>query len=197
MSGRRTAVAVLVAAFCACGFSAATFAQTSPPNVLEDNQVTEKNLLDALTPSADEMAGIRTRSLRVGPADGQAVATQAGGATTARRDVSLLVTFVTNSARLTARAQELLDVLGRALNSEQLAPLKFTVEGHADPRGTRQGNLRLSQARAESVRTYLITAHGVAAARLSAVGKGDTELLNQAQPTAPENRRVTIVTRME
>src|SRR5262249_13955243 len=162
----------------------------------EDSQVTEKNLLDALTPDDAEKQGIRTRSLRVGPTGGQPGATQGSAATAtpppARRDVSLLVTFVTNSARLTERAHQLLDVVGLAWNAEQLAALKFTVEGHADPRGTPQGNLVLSQARAESVRTYLITAHGIKGARLLAVGKGDTEPMNKATPTAPENRRVTI-----
>jgi outer membrane protein OmpA-like peptidoglycan-associated protein len=176
-------------------------AQGAPPKVLEDNQVTEKNLLDALTPTAEELEGIRTRSLRVGPASGQVAGTQAGAAAVApaaqRRDVSLLVTFITNSAALTNRAQQLLDVVGRALKSDQLAALKFTVEGHADPRGNHQANLALSQARAESVRKYLIATHGIEDGRLFAVGKGDKELLNKATPTAPENRRVTLVTRME
>lgn len=178
-------------------------AQNTPPKVLDDSQVTEKALLDALTPTADELDGIRTRSLRVGPASGQVAGTQAGAAAATsavaapRRDVSLLVTFITNSAALTNRAQQLLDVVGRALKSEQLAALKFTVEGHADPRGNPQSNLVLSQARAESVRKYLISAHGIEGARLAAVGKGDRELLNRAAPTAPENRRVTLVTRME
>jgi OmpA-OmpF porin, OOP family len=181
---------------------AAALAQANPPKVLEDNQVTEKALLDALTPSPEELEGIRTRSLRVGPASGQVAGAQTAGTAAAasaapRRDVSLLVTFVTNSAALTNRAQELLDVVGRALKSDQLTSLKFTVEGHADPRGNSQSNLVLSQARAESVRKYLIAAHGVESARLFAVGKGDTELLNKAKPTAPENRRVTLVTRME
>lgn len=181
------------------------WAQNTPPKVLDDNQVTEKALLDALTPSADELEGIRTRSLRVGPAGGGQVAGAQGAATAAagaaapapRRDVSLLVTFVTNSTALTNRAQQLLDVVGRALKSDQLATLKFTVEGHADPRGNRQANLALSQGRAESVRKYLIAAHGIEGARLFALGKGDAELMNKAKPAAPENRRVTLVTRME
>jgi outer membrane protein OmpA-like peptidoglycan-associated protein len=199
-------VAALFAAVLA-NASTTVWAQATPPKVLEDNQVTEKNLLDALTPSAEELEGVRTRSLRVGPASGQVAGTQAAtaaGATAAvpaaappRRDVSLLVTFVTNSAALTNRAQQLLDVVGRALKSEQLAALKFTVEGHADPRGNRQANRALSQSRAESVRRYLMTAHGIEGERLIAVGKGDTELLNKSVPTAPENRRVTLVTRLE
>ena len=201
MRHRQSLVAALTVALLASAFSTVALAQTTPPKVLEDNQVTEKNLLDALTPSADELEGIRTRSLRVAPSGGQAAGNQAGTATAAtvapRRDVSLLVTFVTNSATLTKRAQKLLDVVGRALKTDQLAALKFTVEGHADPRGNRQTNLALSKARAENVCKYLIATHGVEDTRLLAVGKGDTELLNRAKPTAPENRRVTLVTRLE
>jgi len=52
----------------------------------------------------------------------------------------------------------------------------------------------LSQQRAESVRSYLVTTHNIAADRLKAEGKGDTDLLNRKVPSAPENRRVTIVT---
>jgi outer membrane protein OmpA-like peptidoglycan-associated protein len=198
----------LLALFFGTVVAGSAWAQSTPPKVLDDNQVTEKALLDALTPSADELEGIRTRSLRVGPAGGGQVAgAQGAGAASAatgaiaapapRRDVSLLVTFVTNSTALTNRAQQLLDVVGRALKSDQLAALKFTVEGHADPRGNRQANLTLSQGRAESVRKYLIAAHGIEGARLFAVGKGDAELMNKAKPAAPENRRVTLVTRME
>jgi OOP family OmpA-OmpF porin len=52
----------------------------------------------------------------------------------------------------------------------------------------------LSQQRAESVRSYLVSTHSIAAERLKAEGKGDTDLLNRKVPSAPENRRVTIVT---
>ena len=131
MRHRQILFAALTVALLASAFSTLALAQTTPPKVLEDNQVTEKNLIDALTPSADELEGIRTRSLRVAPSGGQVAGNQAGTATAAtiapRRDVSLLVTFVTNSATLTKRAQKLLDVVGRALKTDQLAALKFTV----------------------------------------------------------------------
>jgi outer membrane protein OmpA-like peptidoglycan-associated protein len=53
--------------------------------------------------------------------------------------------------------------------------------------------MKLSQARAESVRAYLISKHGLAADRVDAVGKGSSNLLNKTNIAAPENRRVTIV----
>ena len=71
--------------------------------------------------------------------------------------------------------------------------VSFTIEGHADPRGTEELNLKLSPARADSVRAYLMSSHGLAAERLNAVGKGSSALMNASDPAAPENRRVTIV----
>jgi outer membrane protein OmpA-like peptidoglycan-associated protein len=120
-----------------------------------------------------------------------AAGTAAAAAQPAR--ASILVTFVTSSADLTGDAKRALDVLAAAMKSEKLASVKFTIEGHADPRGNEEHNLKLSQSRAESVRAYLTSSHGLAADRISAVGKGSSALMNPSEPAAPENRRVTIV----
>ncbi len=171
--------------------------------VLREKDITQQGLIDALTPSAAQPADaaasaageptVRTRSFR--PGARPAAAAAAGTAATAAQPgrASILVTFVTDSADLTARAKSALDVLAGAMKSEKLATVKFTIEGHADPRGSEEHNLKLSQARAESVRTYLTTAHGLAGERVSAVGKGSTALMKPSEPAAPENRRVTIV----
>jgi flagellar motor protein MotB len=49
----------------------------------------------------------------------------------------------------------------------------------------------LSARRAQAVVTYL-QSQGVEAVRLQSVGKGFTELLNNTDPLAAENRRVRI-----
>jgi outer membrane protein OmpA-like peptidoglycan-associated protein len=178
--------------------------------VMRENQVTEQSLIDALTPNkaapaavAPEAAAsavlgpdgqpVRTRSFRPGvrPAAAAAAGTAATSAQQAR--ASILVTFVTDSADLTARAKSALDVLAGAMKSEKLATVKFTIEGHADPRGGEERNMKLSQLRAESVRAYLTSQHSLSAERINAVGKGSTALMNPSDPAAPENRRVTIV----
>ncbi len=152
--------------------------------VLKGKDVTEGNLVDALTP---EPAPIKTRSLRV--------QRDTPGQQAARKpSASLLITFETNSAELTAQARKQLDVVAQALSNDKLAEYHFNVEGHADPRGGDDLNQNLSQQRAESVIQYLVSAHGIAEARLKAIGKGSSELLNKNNPIAPENRRVTIVT---
>ena len=77
------------------------------------------------------------------------------------------------------------DVLAGAMKSEKLISSRFTIEGHADPRGSDDFNLKLSLARAESVRGYLVESHGVAAERVNAVGKGSSALMNPSVPAAP------------
>lgn len=73
---------------------------------------------------------------------------------------------------------------------------KITVEGFADPAGTPQYNLTLSQRRAESVRTY-IAGRGVDPTLVSAVGYGETRLVKRDaardMPGAALNRRVVFV----
>ncbi|MGV7210347.1 OmpA family protein [Oxalobacteraceae bacterium A2-2] len=155
-------------------------AQDTP--VMTDAKVTQDALIDALTPAPEP---VRTRSIRVMRDEPQA--------TPKRASASLLITFETNSAALTAGAKRILDTVGAALASDKLSSFRFGIEGYADPRGTSALNLKLSQLRAESVRDYLVKAHGIDRARLEPVGKGDTEVLNKTDPGAAENRRVTLV----
>ena len=175
--------ALVVAAALACGSALAQSAEPEKEKVLKESQVSEQTLVDALTPP------VRTRSWRPGLAAGGTAA--AAAPQTAK--ASILVTFVTGKADLTPDARKALDVLAAAMKSEKLASVRFTIEGHADPRGSEELNLRLSQARAESVRDYLTTTHGLAADRINAVGKGSSALMKPSEPAAPENRRVTIV----
>ena len=169
--------------------------------VLRGSDITESALIEALTPAAvadtegatpseGAAPGVRTRSIKVmrdQPASpGKQVAKKS--------QASLLITFETNSAELQSQSKSSLDVVGKALQADSLSKFSFSIEGHADPRGGDDHNLRLSQARAESVMNYLVTTHGIDPARLKAEGKGSTALLNPADPAAPENRRVTITT---
>jgi outer membrane protein OmpA-like peptidoglycan-associated protein len=170
--------------------------------VLREGQVTERALVDALTPPQAASApedGVRTRSFRpaVRPAATAGATAAAGAAAGQAGRASILVTFVTDKADLTTPARSALDVLASAMKSDRLAGVRFTIEGHADPRGNEDHNMKLSQARAESVRGYLISKHGLDASRVEAVGKGSSNLMNKANVAAPENRRVTIVSQAQ
>jgi outer membrane protein OmpA-like peptidoglycan-associated protein len=174
---------LVIAAAIACGSAFAQSADVEKEKVLKESQVSEQSLIDALTPPA------RTRSWK----PGVAAAGAAGAVAPQTAKASILVTFVTGKSDLTADAKKALDVLAGAMKSERLAAVKFTIEGHADPRGSEELNLKLSQSRAESVRDYLTASHGLAAERVNAVGKGSSALMKPSEPAAAENRRVTIV----
>lgn len=180
-SSLSTICGLVLAALCA-----AVGAQDGGP-LLKGRNVTEANLVDALAPLPE---GVRTRGLKISR-DGAGVSAPAR-----KPSAALLITFETNSSQLTQEAREQLDVVGAALKNDRLAAYNFTVEGHADPRGTPEGNQTLSEQRAESVRTYLVSTHGIAAERLRADGRGDREPLNRTVPAAAENRRVRIVTQL-
>ena len=97
-----------------------------------------------------------------------------------------------NSANIRPESQQALVNLALALKSAELQASSFAVEGHTDAKGTANYNLRLSEQRAQAVKAFLAQ-QGVQDKRLSASGKGATQLANAAQPYAPENRRVRIV----
>ena len=109
-----------------------------------------------------------------------------------RPSLSLLIQFDFNSAQVRPESQQALMNLAVALKAPELIESNFAVEGHTDAKGLAEYNLKLSQQRAEAVQALLVK-QGVAVARLTASGKGATQLANTAQPMSAENRRVRIV----
>ncbi len=150
--------------------------------VLRGSEITESAIIEALAPEKS----IRTRSFK-------SIDNQLEPQSNKPASASMLIIFKSNSAELTYGAQQELDRVGRALNMDSLAEFKFAIEGHADLSGSYQLNQRLSKARAESVMSYLVYKHAIDPSRLTAIGKGYTELLNKDNPLASENRRVTLI----
>jgi len=79
------------------------------------------------------------------------------------------VFFETDSSALTIQAQGTLDRQVQWLN--QYSQYSFTIEGHADERGTREYNLALGARRATAVRDFMI-ARGIPAQRMRTVSYG-------------------------
>lgn len=85
-------------------------------------------------------------------------------------------------------------VLGNLANTlNQFPDTRIQVAGHTDNVGSDASNLRLSQDRANSVRTYLASA-GVAQQRMQAVGFGESRPIadNSTEAGRAQNRRVEI-----
>ena len=79
------------------------------------------------------------------------------------------VFFETDSSELTPQARETLDKQAQWLGL--YSHYAFTIEGHADERGTREYNIALGARRAQTVRDYLIS-RGVAGQRMHTISYG-------------------------
>jgi outer membrane protein OmpA-like peptidoglycan-associated protein len=101
------------------------------------------------------------------------------------------VNFATGKAELTPESQAILDGVAESLVAHE--EIKVQVGGHTDNTGSAAVNKRLSAARAESVRQYLIS-KGVAADRLTARGFGPSKPIasNKTAEGRSQNRRVEL-----
>jgi peptidoglycan-associated lipoprotein len=79
------------------------------------------------------------------------------------------VFFETDSSELTPQARETLDKQAQWLNLYNR--YAFTIEGHADERGTREYNIALGARRAQTVREYLVS-RGVSGQRMRTISYG-------------------------
>jgi outer membrane protein OmpA-like peptidoglycan-associated protein len=107
--------------------------------------------------------------------------------------IDLEVFFEFDSAEITPAALPTLETLGAALGADQLKGSIFLVAGHTDAKGSDAYNLGLSDARAKSVRGFLIEMFQIDPTQLVAVGFGEEQLKNTDEPFAGENRRVQVV----
>ena len=101
------------------------------------------------------------------------------------------VTFELNSARLKPESRTVLDTV--ATDLKKYPRLKIELQGHTDSSGSDAYNLKLSQQRADSVRTYLVD-QGVPETRLVARGYGETQPIedNKTEAGRSLNRRVVM-----
>ena len=79
------------------------------------------------------------------------------------------VLFETDSTELTSVGQATLEKQARWL--QQYPRYTFTMEGHADERGTREYNFALGARRAETAKNYLL-AKGITASRMRTISYG-------------------------
>jgi len=102
------------------------------------------------------------------------------------------VLFATGKSMLLPIAQNKLAEVAKALNDQGYKSL--LVEGHTDSQGSVDKNMALSQERAQSVRSYLIS-QGIASDKIRAegVGSGRPVADNGTAEGRANNRRVEII----
>jgi len=102
------------------------------------------------------------------------------------------VFFATNKSTLTTASRDTLRKQAAWMRKKK--DLTFTIEGHADERGTREYNLALGERRANAVKDYLMT-YGISGNRLSVISYGKERPVNSGStPLAwSQNRRSVTV----
>jgi outer membrane protein OmpA-like peptidoglycan-associated protein len=102
------------------------------------------------------------------------------------------VLFSSGNATLAGSSHARLDKLATFLG--KYADRTVAIEGHTDSVGSEEYNQGLSERRAQAVSTYL-RSQGVAAARISAQGKGEADPIagNDSQDGRQQNRRVEVI----
>ena len=120
---------------------------------------------------------------------------------TAREDASEVldglqgdVLFRTGSAEITADIAHQIQVLAQAVSKSP--ELNVRVDGYADPRGTVDTNLKLSQERANAVRDLLL-ASGVSDAALEVNAYGKSQSTAEDSDGYALERRVRLTLQME
>jgi outer membrane protein OmpA-like peptidoglycan-associated protein len=102
-----------------------------------------------------------------------------------------IVFFGFNKCNITAEAD---NVLGEAANTAKSAgSASIQIVGHTDTSGSNKYNQKLSECRANAAKSNLV-GKGIPAASISAIGKGETELMVQTGDGVkePQNRRAQI-----
>jgi peptidoglycan-associated lipoprotein len=104
------------------------------------------------------------------------------------------VFFDTDSTDLTAQSRATLDKQAQWLTNYNQYN-QFTIEGHADERGTREYNIALGARRAQAVRDYLIS-RGIAANRMHTISYGKERpvaVCNDISCWSQNRRAVTVL----
>jgi outer membrane protein OmpA-like peptidoglycan-associated protein/opacity protein-like surface antigen len=101
------------------------------------------------------------------------------------------VTFATGTARLTRSSSTVLDEMAGKLKAN--TNVRIEIGGHTDNRGNARTNTRLSLARANAVKAYLVR-QGVDAGRMDTKGYGPSEPAadNRTAAGRQQNRRVEL-----
>ncbi len=102
------------------------------------------------------------------------------------------VFFATNKSTLTTASRDTLRKQAAWMRKKK--DLTFTIEGHADERGTREYNLALGERRANAAKDYLMT-YGISGSRMSVISYGKERPVNAgSSPLAwSQNRRSVTV----
>ena len=137
--------------------------------------------------------GAEPGGLSIGFGGGGSVVATPGSAQDFVANVGDRVFFETDVTELTAAAKSTLDA--QAIWLARYSSFNFTVEGHADERGTREYNIALGARRAQNVKDYLV-GKGINPNRIQTISYGKEKpvaVCNDISCWTQNRRAVTVL----
>lgn len=187
---KKMLLAGIPAAFVATSFSAAT-AQTE----LSRNQIINslQGAQQKVDVSADELQKAAFDNIARYPGANSPQNLPLADKLASLRQFNIEITFDFDSARIRPESYEAVGLIADALHTPYLQGQTFYIVGHTDAKGAREYNLELSIRRAKAIREALVTTFQVTGETLFAVGLGEEQLRDPANPDAAVNRRVQLI----
>jgi outer membrane protein OmpA-like peptidoglycan-associated protein len=175
----------------AAGFAAVSLAFLTIGTAAAGEVVSSQQILDALTAGPKPVSAVNRLRLTRSPTFDDRDYTVASAQSMPAIDLQVYFDF--DSTEITLEAEGQLRELGKALADSKLKGATISINGHTDGKGSDAFNKRLSERRAQSIKTYLVDNFGLSASNLRTVGYGKSRLKNPSDPFAAENRRVEVV----
>jgi len=129
----------------------------------------------------------KTRSLSMGERE------EIADIASTKPNIDLDIQFDYNSADISTASMPSVQALGKALSNPSLKGSVFVVAGHTDAIGGEAFNMGLSERRADTIKSYLVSKFGIAGSDLVTVGYGKDKPKDASAPMDPVNRRVQVV----
>jgi outer membrane protein OmpA-like peptidoglycan-associated protein len=109
------------------------------------------------------------------------------------REERVTVQFDANSARLTNIAKAKLDEV--ALKMKEDPDITALVVGYTDSQGSTAANQTMSERRAQAVKDYLVSRHGIDPSRIQTEGRGSADPVasNDTAEGRAQNRRAVVI----
>jgi len=108
-------------------------------------------------------------------------------------NLTIQVEFDFDSDWIRPSSWETVGLIADGLHHPLLLGSRFAVIGHTDAKGSRDYNLKLSQRRAGAVMDMLVSTFRVPPDQLVALGVGEEQPADPANPDAAVNRRVQLI----
>jgi outer membrane protein OmpA-like peptidoglycan-associated protein len=107
---------------------------------------------------------------------------------------NVAIAFDVDTPIILPESYETVGRIADAMVNAPLLPYTFLIVGHTESNGNRPADVILSQRRADALRDVLANTFKISSKRLTSLGVGEEQFIDQAHPTSAINQQIQIIT---